>query len=167
MKEENDLNLLDLSTDQEEYEVYEQSGDYFDPEALRDSDFYKGASSIGFKNAVDKKYFLTVIGMLLWGYLANYVICLYSDYLYNRIGEMDPTGVGIFVGLFAFQMVGLTLRTAINHPVAHFIGFNLAVLPFGLLLMTLLRITPIPCAENPFNVSFVREIAFTPLISFC
>ena len=164
MKEEKDLNLLDLSTDKEEYEVYEQSGDYFDPEALRDSDYYKGASSIGFKNAVDKKYFLTVIGLLLWGYLANYVICLNSDFLYHRIGELDPTGVCIFIGLFTLQMIGLRLRTCLDHPVAHLIGYNLTVLPFGLLLMTLLQITPIPCVVGGVRSVFLGGTMFTAIL---
>lgn len=75
-------------------------------------------------------YNIVIGATLLWGFLANYLI----------VGAISPTTILAFgvwpvmIGYLVFAMAGTWLFNSSDNPAVSFLGYNLVVLPFGLIL---------------------------------
>ena len=77
----------------------------------------------------DRTYNGVLLGVLLWGLLANVLLCTFVHDLYSHI---SPTA--FLIGYFLCAIVGITVsRKSRSHWVS-FLGYNLVVVPVGLLL---------------------------------
>lgn len=80
----------------------------------------------------ERAYNLIIGGMLLWGFLCNWLIVTFWSDGIMRYAYNGGTGV-IFLLYIVFAILGVIL---VNRPnaVAGFIGYNLIVVPIGVLL---------------------------------
>ncbi len=79
-----------------------------------------------------RAYNAVLIGVLVWGFLINLLLCTYVGDVYRYISP------GVFVVLYLVGAFGGTMITArSSNPFISFLGYNLVVVPFGLLISTL------------------------------
>ena len=96
----------------------------------------KAAREARMKNAVesgelisDRVYNGVIIGVLLWGLLVNYVLCaLFSE----SILGVNPAV--LLIGYLVMAIVGTIVALHSDNPVVSFLGYNLVVVPFGLVI---------------------------------
>ena len=74
------------------------------------------------------KYNLILGGVLLWGFLANALICFFT----RNISLIDYA-IPILIGYIVLALVGVLL-TRSHSAVVSFIGYNLVVIPLGFVL---------------------------------
>ena len=79
----------------------------------------------------DRLYNAVLIGVLLWGLLVNVLLCVFAADLVMRL---NPVFFLIFYFICAF--VGIRVAAKSRNPLVSFLGYNLVVLPFGLMLAT-------------------------------
>lgn len=80
----------------------------------------------------DRAYNAVLIGVLVWGLLVNVILCAYVGDVYRYISP------GIFLLLYivcAFS--GTMIASKSRNPAISFLGYNLVVVPFGLVISTL------------------------------
>ena len=79
----------------------------------------------------DRLYNLTIGAVLLWGFAVNYLIVQSLDpvWLTNTVPYW-----GILVGYIVSVMAGVTIYSSSNNPLVSFFGYNLVVLPIGVIL---------------------------------
>ncbi len=78
-----------------------------------------------------------ICGVLLWGLLINYLLCAKVGSYTNIFPNMSP-----LVFLIAYVVVaiaGTVMTNKAKSPLVAFLGFNLVVLPFGLVISTLVE----------------------------
>lgn len=78
----------------------------------------------------DKSYNLVIGLVLLWGFFVNYLMVTLID---TRI-LMEINYIVLFVGYFVCCMIGIAIFTKSDVPIVSFIGYNLVVIPFGVIL---------------------------------
>ena len=71
------------------------------------------------------KYNLILGGVLLWGFLANVLICFFT-----RNVSLIDYAIPILIGYLVFALVGVLL-TKSHSAVVSFIGYNFVVIPLG------------------------------------
>ena len=77
----------------------------------------------------DRAYNGVIVGVLLWGLLVNYVLCtLFSQ----SILSVNPTV--LLVGYLVLAIAGTIIAARSHNPVVSFIGYNMVVVPFGLVI---------------------------------
>lgn len=77
----------------------------------------------------DRVYNGVIIGVLLWGLLVNYVLCaLFSD----RILNIRP--MVLLIGYVVVAFAGIFIAARSHHPLVSFLGYNMVVVPFGLVI---------------------------------
>ena len=128
-----DLNLIPEVTPAEEYEVYNQWGTYYYSEDMHNLGKYAGASSVAFDERADRQYMMTFTGCLLWGFLANYLTYFFLKDM--GLAYVRAYYVGIVFFPIPLQLLSALARFRIKSAVAHFIAYNLLVLPLGLQLL--------------------------------
>ena len=77
----------------------------------------------------DRVYNGVLLGVLLWGLLANFLLCVY---LGDRMLFVNPTV--LLIGYFVCAIVGTIVAGRSRKPLISFLGYNLVVVPFGLML---------------------------------
>ena len=77
----------------------------------------------------DKKYNLIIGLVLLWGFAVNTVMCVFCSELF---ATWNPATV--LIGYFVVALIGIGINTMSDNPVLSFIGYNLIVLPIGVVL---------------------------------
>lgn len=78
----------------------------------------------------DRNYNLVLGMMLFWGFGVNYLIVSNVDFMVTSSSSLILFIVGYFVAFF----IGSTMMRRSNNPVISFIGYNLIVIAFGLVL---------------------------------
>ncbi len=87
---------------------------------------------------ISLKAYNGVIGaVLLWGLLINYILCSKVGVYTNLFPNMSP--IGFLVGYIVLVIVGVILTNKSKSPAVSFIGFNLVVVPFGIVISTLVE----------------------------
>lgn len=72
----------------------------------------------------------TLIGvLLLWGFVAN---ALMYHFCVDEFMTWDP--VGVVIGYFACCLIGIVINKFSDNPVMSFVGYNLVVVPVGVVL---------------------------------
>lgn len=101
----------------------------------------KAARAARLKEAVDpssiisdRAYNGAIGAMLLWGFLVNYLLCLKVGSFTNIFPNMSP--IAFFIGYFVLALSGIIMTSKASSPVFCFIGYNLLVVPLGLVVST-------------------------------
>ena len=77
----------------------------------------------------DRAYNGVILGTLLWGLVVNYVLCvLFSDSILN----VNP--LILLIGYLVLALSGTIIAMRSENPYISFLGYNMVVVPFGLVL---------------------------------
>ena len=76
-----------------------------------------------------RAYNMTILGVLLWGLLVNVLLCQFAG---DAIYRMNP--IVFIVGYFVLAFGGIFLANKSHHPALSFLGYNMVVVPFGLVI---------------------------------
>lgn len=74
-----------------------------------------------------RKYNATIFGMILYGLVANFLICLFCS-------NTTVNSVAFFLAYLVCVIVGCIMSAVSTNPVAGFVGYNLIVLPSGFVI---------------------------------
>ena len=81
-----------------------------------------------------RTYNAVIAGTLLWGLLVNVLLCQYAG---DLVMNMNPV---VFVVLYLGLAIGGVIIAARSHkPAISFLGYNMVVIPFGLVISMLVR----------------------------
>ena len=81
-----------------------------------------------------RAYNLTIGAILFYGFFINYLMC---KYLSDIFVEWDTTLV--IIGYFALALLGIFLSVKSHNPLVSFTGYNLVVVPVGVVLSICLK----------------------------
>lgn len=76
-----------------------------------------------------RKYNATIFGMILYGLVANFLICLFCSNMATTVNS-----VAFFLAYLVCVIVGCIMSAVSTNPVAGFVGYNLIVLPSGFVI---------------------------------
>jgi FtsH-binding integral membrane protein len=89
-----------------------------------------------------RTYNAIMCGTLLWGFLANVLMVAFlAAPMMNLAMRVGP--LWLFVGYIVLALVGIMMSARSSSPVVSFIGFNLLVLPMGVMLCLLVPGLPV------------------------
>ena len=71
----------------------------------------------------------TIAVVLLWGLLANYLLC---EFVGTSIFTVNP--IALLVGYMVLAFCGIIISSRSRNPLISFLGYNLVVIPFGLVI---------------------------------
>ena len=77
----------------------------------------------------DRAYNAILLGVLLWGLLVNVLLCVYAGGL---LRTLNP--VVVMIAYFVCAFVGIRISAKSKQPLVSFLGYNLVVVPFGLVI---------------------------------
>ena len=84
---------------------------------------------------ISTRAYNTIIGaVLLWGLLINYILCWKVGSYTSLFPNMSP--ITFLIGYVAVATIGMVITFKSSSPVMSFIGYNLVVIPFGVLIST-------------------------------
>lgn len=84
---------------------------------------------------LNNKQYNIVIGLILfWGFAINTIMCAFFQ---NVFVAWNPTIV--LIGYFVAAIIGICMSEFSDNPIVSFIGYNLVVLPIGVVLSISLR----------------------------
>ena len=87
---------------------------------------------------VDSRVYNGIIGaVLLWGFLINYLLCLKVGSFTSLFPEMSP--LVFVIGYFVLAITGILVTNKSRNPLISFLGYNLVVIPFGLMVSTVVE----------------------------
>ena len=81
-----------------------------------------------------ERYNLILGGTLLWGFLMNILFCV----LFGRAAAQLPYGA-VTIAYVVLAFTGILINTRSQKPIWSFVGYNLVVLPLGIVLSVLLE----------------------------
>ena len=98
-----------------------------------------------------------VIGfMLLWGLLINYLLCANVGSYTNIFPNMSP--IAFLIGYLVVAIAGMLMTFKSKSPVVGFIGYNLVVIPFGLVISTMVESYIKAGAANAVTLAFLYTL---------
>ena len=84
---------------------------------------------------LSSKTYNTIIGLiLLWGFAVNVIMCTFFQEVFSA---WNPTAV--LIGYFVTAIIGICMSEFSDNPIVSFIGYNLVVLPIGVVLSISLK----------------------------
>ena len=85
----------------------------------------------------DRAYNATIAVVLLWGLLVNYLLCSSESVVYGftRFYASNPTLC--LIGYLVLVFAGILIAAKSRNPLVSFLGYNLVVVPFGLIISVL------------------------------
>lgn len=95
-----------------------------------------------------RRYNLIMGAVLFWGFLLNTVFC----FVFAESSQSWPV-IPLVIGYLISAAVGILLNTKSGNPVVSFIGYNLVVLPVGLVLTVLVAQYDIISVANAFLIA--------------
>ena len=79
-----------------------------------------------------------IIGaVVLWGLLINYILCLKVGPYYNIFPNMSP--VAFLIAYVVVAIAGIIITAKSQSPLISFLGYNLVVIPFGVVIATIVE----------------------------
>ena len=101
--------------------------------------------------AVTRERFNLILGLtLLWGFVMNILFCIF----FGRAAAELPYGV-IMVAYIVLAFTGILINTRSSKPVWSFVGYNLVVLPLGLVLSVLIADAGADAVRETFQITAV------------
>lgn len=85
----------------------------------------------------DRAYNGIIGAMLVWGLLINYILCVKVGSYTNIFPNMSPLAFCICYVVVA--LIGIAITAKAQNPVVSFIGFNVVVIPLGIVISTLVE----------------------------
>lgn len=79
-----------------------------------------------------RAYNAILLGVLLWGLLVNVLLCVF---LGNALNAVNP--LLFLLAYFGCSLAGIRIAAKSHRPLISFLGYNLVVVPFGLVISTL------------------------------
>ena len=76
-----------------------------------------------------RAYNVTIGLVLLWGFVVNVLMCKFCTDLF-----LGWNYVAVVIGYFVVAIIGILMNKASDNPLVSFIGYNLVVLPVGVIL---------------------------------
>ena len=80
----------------------------------------------------DSAYNATIAGVLLWGLLVNYLLCRFAV---DFVKSLNPAV--LLVGYLVLALGGTLIAAKSRKPLISFLGYNMVVVPFGLVISLL------------------------------
>jgi hypothetical protein len=80
----------------------------------------------------DTMYNGAIAAVLLWGLLVNYLLCKYA---YDFAANMNPAV--LIIGYLVLAIGGTVIAGRSRKPAVSFLGYNMVVIPFGLVISLL------------------------------
>ena len=77
----------------------------------------------------DRAYNGTIVVVLLWGLLVNYLLCRFVG---TAIFTINP--IVLLVGYLVLAFGGIIISAKSHNPLISFLGYNMVVIPFGLVI---------------------------------
>lgn len=103
----------------------------------------------------DRMYNGTLLIVLLWGLLVNFILCSTVHDLYEHINP-----IVFLIGYVVLAIIGIIIANKSQNPWISFLGYNMIVVPFGLMLSTVIE------AYGGIDSAIVRDaFLYTLLIS--
>ena len=82
----------------------------------------------------ENAYNAVIVGVLLWGLIINYILCRTVGDVFRYISPMV-----FFIGYIAMAITGVLISSRSHNVLVSFLGYNLVVVPFGLVISTLVE----------------------------
>ena len=82
----------------------------------------------------DRAYNGAIVAVLLWGLLVNYLLCS-SEAVVTAVFAINP--IVLIVGYLALVIGGTIISSKSRNPWISFLGYNMVVVPFGLVISLL------------------------------
>ena len=102
---------------------------------------------------LSSKTYNTIIDLiLLWGFAVNAIMCTFFQDVFS---SWNPTAV--LIGYFVAAIIGICMSEFSDNPIVSFIGYNLVVLPIGVVLSISLK--------DYYVSSIVQAFILTTLIT--
>ena len=98
----------------------------------------------------DRKYLLTIIGCLAWGFLVNYLMCITLGK--GLVNSMNPNFLYLVIPL---QLVSVLMNAFSKTAVTKFIAYNLLVFPFGIELAYVVAVLEITGAVEAVHIALL------------
>ena len=77
----------------------------------------------------DRAYNAAIVVVLLWGLLVNYLLCRFVG---TAVFTINP--IILLVGYIVLVIAGILIAAKSTNPLVSFLGYNLVVVPFGLVI---------------------------------
>ncbi len=109
-----------------------------------------------------RRYNAVMLLTLLWGFLVNTVMVYYFAIPIMRL----LSGVGplwIFIGYFVLAIAGIAISARSTNPWISFLGYNLLVLPIGVLLCLILPDIPVAIVTKALLLTGIVTATMTLL----
>lgn len=82
----------------------------------------------------ERAYNAILLGVLLWGLLVNVLLCVYASAVLRYIPPM-----ALLIGYLVCAFVGVRIAARSRQPLVSFLGYNLVVVPFGLVIAVMVE----------------------------
>lgn len=105
-----------------------------------------------YRELSNKKYNIVIGLILLWGFAVNAIMCTFFQDVFST---WNPTAV--LIGYFAAAIIGICMSKFSDDPTVSFVGYNLVVLPIGVVLSISLK--------DYYVSSIVQAFILTTLIT--
>lgn len=83
----------------------------------------------------EQKYNIVLCGAVLWGLIINFILCITVGNVYEYINPIP-----FFIGYFVLVIAGSLIASKSDNAVVSFIGYNMIVLPIGLVVSTVVEL---------------------------
>lgn len=109
-----------------------------------------------------RRYNAVMLLTLLWGFLVNTVMVYYFAIPIMRlVSGISP--IWIFVGYFALAIAGIAISAKSTNPWISFLGYNLLVLPIGVILCLILPGIPVAIVTKALLLTGIVTATMTLL----
>lgn len=81
------------------------------------------------KELTSKQYNLAIGAILLWGFAINVIMCMFFQDVFVT---WNP--VAVIIGYFIVAIIGICMNKFSDNTIISFIGYNLVILPVGVVL---------------------------------
>ncbi|MDO4974625.1 MAG: Bax inhibitor-1 family protein [Eubacteriales bacterium] len=81
-----------------------------------------------------RAYNAILLGVLLWGLLVNALLCVYAGAVLRYIPPL-----ALLIGYAVCAFVGVRIAARSRQPLVSFLGYNLVVVPFGLVIAVMVE----------------------------
>lgn len=106
----------------------------------------------------ERSFNLIIGGVLLWGFLLNYLmVTLFGAQISRMMAGMNP--VLFLVGYFLLVILGSVLLSK-DSPVLSFIGYNLIALPIGVVVCACVTGVPVSIVKSAVLVTAIVTLSF-------
>lgn len=96
-----------------------------------------------------------LMGVLAWGLLINVLLCFTVGDVYRYVSP------GVFlIGYFVLAFAGIFIAARSNKPLVSFLGYNMVVVPFGLMISTVVE-----AYGGPYSSLVADAFLYTLVIS--